>query len=198
MNVHPYPSKAAVATAAAALLVCTSVPAQAATTATAASVSQSVGSGSWGAVATLSTAAPYTTGALKITFTNQGTPGQPSFSPQFFTIGNTGTLPINRAAYTATAVAPSTVQFIVESCNTTWNESTGVCTNGTTAQLLATPAGSSTSSMTSTTVPSTPGANLRLRARVASTGNVPNNSPTTLTVDLAVDRTQVRTATTTG
>ena len=198
MNVLSYTGRAAVAIAAAALPVCTFTAAHAATTATAASASQSVGSGSWGAVATLSTAAPYGTGALKLTFTNQGTPGQPTFAPQFFTVGNTGTLPITQATYTGTAVAPSTVQYIVESCSTTWNESTGACTSGTTTQVLATPAGSSIVSVTSATVPTKPGANLRLRARLASTGSVPNNSTTTLTVGIAVDRTQVRTATTTS
>lgn len=195
---HSYPGRAAVAIAAAALLVCTSTAAQAATIATAASVSQSVGSGSWGAVATLSTAAPYGTGALTLTFTNQGTPGQPSFPPQFFTIGNTGTLPITQAGYTGTAVAPATVQFIIESCNGGWDPINNVCPSGTPTQVLTTPAGSSTVSVTSATVPSSPGASLLLRARVATTGTVPNNSTPTLTAGVTVARSQVRTATTTG
>lgn len=198
MNVHLYPGRAVAAIAAAVLLVCTSTPAEAATAAEASSVSRTVGSGTWGAAATLNTTAPYGTGPLTLTFTNIGSPGQPSFTPQYFTVGNTGTLPLTQASYTGTPDAPSAVKFIVESCSTTWNESTGVCQNGTTTQILAAQGGSPAVPVTSTTVPANAGGSIRLRARVTTSGQIPNHSTTTLTIDVTVNRTQVRSATTTG
>ncbi|UYY83737.1 hypothetical protein OIT41_20535 (plasmid) [Arthrobacter sp. YA7-1] len=196
MNVHHYPGRTAAAIAAAVLLACTSTPAQAATTATASTAAQqTVGSGSWGAVATVNTTAPY--GPLTLTFNNNGNPAHPSFTSRYFTIANTGTLTITAANYTGTASAPSTVQFIVESCSTAWNEPTDTCP-GTPTQILAPAPGSSSSTVTTTTVPASPGAQIRLRARVSTSGNVPKSSTSTLTIGITVDSTQVRDATTTG
>ncbi len=151
-------------------------------------------------MATLRTAAPFGTGQLKLTFRNTGSTTQPSFAPKYFTVGNTGTLPITQASYAGTAVAPSTVQFIVESCSGTWNETTGACQGapGTTTASLTTPWGSSTTSIVSTAVPTGAGTTIRLRARVNVNGTVPNTPTPTLTIGVTVNRTQVRSPTTTG
>ena len=197
MNVHHYPGRAAAAIAAAVLLACTSTPAQAATFANAAA-SQTVSSGSWGAVASLSTAAPYGSGPLTLSFTNNGIPAHPSFTPKYFTIGNTGTIPIMQATYVGTTTAPSTVRFIIESCTSTWNETTGACPGGTVATILTTPTGTSTIPATSGPGPANSGTAIRLRARITFSGNVPKTPAPTLTIGITVDRTQVRTATTTS
>lgn len=199
MNVHHYPSRAAAAIAAAVLLACTSTPAQAATIATTATTSQQTAtSGTWGAVATLNTAAPYGNGPLVLTFTNLGNPATPSFMPQYFTVGNTGNLPITGASYGGSTSAQSSVQFFVESCSGTWNETIGVCLGGTVATVLTTPFGTSAIPATPGPAPATPGAGIRLRARVSFSGNIPNNLTPTLTLSISVDRTQVRTAITTS
>ncbi len=201
MDACRHPGRAGAAVVAAALLVCTSMAAAAAaTTAKVTSASQSVGAGSWGAVATSATDGSSGSGSLLLTFRNAGTTSSPSFAPQLFNVRNTGSLAISRAAYTGTATAPSSVNFIVESCNGTWNEASGACQGspGTLATVLTTPAGSSSATVVSTTVPEHPGAAVRLRATVKFTGNVPNSPATTLTIGVAVDRTYVRAATTTG
>lgn len=199
MNVRSYPCRAAAAIAAAALLVCTSKPAEAATVANAASASQAVGSGTWGAVASQSTAAPYGSGPLTLTFTNTGSSGNPSFKSQYFTVGNTGTLPITAANYTGATAAQSSVRFIIESCSGIWNETNDTCSGGT-ATVLTTAFGTSTITPVAGPAPATSAtAGIRLRARVNTNGSVPNNNPTqTLSLSITVDRTQVRTATTTG
>jgi hypothetical protein len=197
VNVHSYPSRAATAVAAAVLLVCTSTPADA-TTGGAASASQTASSGTWGAVATLSTAAPYGSGPLTLTFTNLGSAGNPSFPPQYFTVGNTGTLPLRAASYGGSTQAQSTVQFLIESCSATWNETTGACPGGTVTTVLTTPAGTSTIPATPGPAPTAAGTGIRLRAKVSLSGNLPNNTTPTLNISITVDRTQVRTATTTG
>ncbi len=197
---HHYPSRAVAAIAAAVLLACTSTPAQAAAIATTSTaVQQAVGSGTWGAVATQSTA-PYAPSSvlLTLTFQNYGNPSSPSFTLQYFTVGNTGNLPITAANYITSTVAQTSVQFIVESCSTTWNETSGTCPGGTVAQVLATQFGSS-SATTPGPAPATPGTGLRLRARVSTNGNVtPNNFSPALTISTNVDRTQVRTAKSNG
>ncbi|MHA7263996.1 hypothetical protein ACX80W_12420 [Arthrobacter sp. TMN-37] len=198
MNVHSYPGRAGAAVAAAALLVCTSTPAAAATTAEASSVLAAVGSGTWAAAASLRTAAPFGPGPLTLTFDNSGSPAHPSFQPQYFTIGNSGTLPLKQVGYTGTAVAPSTVQFIVESCSTGWDENNNVCQGGTPSQVLATQGESPAVPVTSTVVPADPGTSIRLRARIRTSGKVPAKSTTTLTIDVTVNRAQARTATATG
>ncbi|QYF91107.1 hypothetical protein [Arthrobacter sp. PAMC25284] len=139
-------------------------------------------------------------GALLLTFPNKGNTSSPSFAPQFFTVGNTGTVLLSKATYTGTTTAPSSVNFVVESCSGTWNETTGACqgTPGTIAPVLTTPTGSSTASVVSTTVPEHPDTAVRFRATVKFSGNVPNSPATTLTFGVAVDRTYVRAATTTG
>jgi hypothetical protein len=190
VGAHPS-SRAAATLAATALLVCASfTPAQAASTAQAASASVPAGSGNWGAVATTNITAPYGTGALVLPFPNAGTNGQPSFLPQFFTVGNTGTMAITAAGYTATA-SPASVAFVVESCSAGWDEAANTCSvaPGTVLTTAASP-------QTSSTVPTGAGQAIRVRASV--TGTVPKNTTPSLTVGLSVTRAQTRPATTTG
>lgn len=198
MNVHRYSSRAAAAIAAAVLLVCTSTPADAAATANTTSASQTASSGTWGAVATLNTAAPYGSGSLTLSFANNGGVGNPAFTPQYFTVGNTGTLPLTAASYGGSTSAQPNVQFIVESCTTAWNEGTGSCTGGTIATVLTTPTGTSTIPSTLGPAPASSGAGIRLRASAAFNGSVPKTPASTLTISITVDRTQVRAATTTS
>ncbi|GAA4026457.1 hypothetical protein GCM10023063_04120 [Arthrobacter methylotrophus] len=198
---HHYTSRAAAAIAAAVLLACTSTPAQGATIATTSTGSQqAVGSGKWGAVVTPDSAATYAPSPvpLKLTFRNYGHPSSPSFTPQFFTVGNTGNLPITAASYVTSTVAQASVRFIVESCSIGWDEPSGTCPGGTVEQVLATKFGPD-SETTPGPAPATPGTGLRLRARVETNGNVtPNNYDPALTISTNVDRTQVRTATNNG
>ncbi|WP_427006418.1 hypothetical protein [Pseudarthrobacter sp. H2] len=197
MNVHSYVGRAGAAAAAAALLVCTSfTPAEAAVTARATSVSRAAGSGTWGAAATTDPAAPPGS-PLTLAFTNNGNPAHPSFTPQYFTVRNTGTLAITSGTYTLTPAAPDTVGFVVESCSGTWNETADTCT-GTITTTLTAPSGSTPTTTTSPTIPTASGTTIRLRATVNANGNIPNNTTQTLTIAVTVNRTQVRTATTTG
>lgn len=193
MNVHRYSSRAAAAIAAAVLLVCTSTPADAAATANTTSASQTVSSGTWGAVATQSGTAPY--GSLSLSFGNNGTPGNPSFTSEYFTVQNTGTLPLAAASYGGSTTAPSTAQFAIEACSATWNAD--ACPGGTVSTIL-TAQGTSTIQPTAGPVPATSAAVLTLRARVIPTGNVSKSATLTLIINITVDRSQVRSATTTG
>ena len=201
MDVRGYRGRAGAASSVAALLVCTSMAAAtAASTATAPSPSQAVKTGTWAAVAGQAVDGSSGTGALSLTFRNAGNTSNPSFEPQYFNVSNTGSLAISKAAYTGTATAPSSVNFVVESCSGTWNETSGACQGspGTIATVLTTPTGSSSTTVVSTTVPEHPGAALRLKATLKFSGNVPSSPATTLTIGVAVDRTYVRAARTIG
>ncbi|WP_028268109.1 hypothetical protein [Arthrobacter sp. MA-N2] len=197
---HHYPSRAAAAIAAAVLLACTSTPAQAATTATASASyapSQTPTSGTWGAVATQSSSG-FGTGPLALSFTNHGGVGNPSFTPQYFTVGNTGTLFITAANYSGSASVLANVQITLESCSGTWNETSGVCSGGNVTTIFTVSSGSSTIPATLGPAPASPGTGIRLRATASSSGKVAKSPASTLSLDVSVDRTQVRTATTTG
>lgn len=179
----------AVSWAVAALLVCTSLtPADAASTAQAWAVT-TASSGTWGAVATANTSAPYGSGHLVLTFPPR--PGLSSYPPRFFTVGNSGTLPITAATYTATG-APLGASFTIEACSGRWDETANACP-GTTSTIVST----STSPHESAAVPKLAGEALRLRATVAA-GSVAIFSTPTLTVGVSVSRQQVRPASTTG
>lgn len=191
MGAHPS-SRAAAAVAGAALLVCAG-PTQVEAASAAQAVSSQVGasSGGWGAVATTATAAPYSAGAaLVLPFPNAGTNGQPSYPPQFFTVGNTGTLNISAANYAITGT-PTTTTFTVESCNAGWNEAANTCP-GSISSVVTT----LTSPQSSTVVPGGGGQGIRLRASV--TGTIPKNTVPALTIGISVTRAQVRASTTTG
>lgn len=198
MDVHPYTCRAGAAVAAAALLACTSFPpAEAAVTARTASTSQAANSGTWGAAASLKAAPPYGTGSLTLTFTNSGPPGKPSFEPQYFTVGNTGTLHLTAADYTATTTAPASVHFVIDYCTGVWNA--GTCAGGSSTTFLTTPGGSSTTNLAGARAPGSPTTNLQLRATAVATGQVRNSDPPqTLTIDVRVNRIHVRAATTAG
>ncbi|XAS68275.1 hypothetical protein V3C33_02815 [Micrococcaceae bacterium Sec5.7] len=180
-------SRAVAAVPATALLLCLAVtPAQATGKAEARSVSQQAGAGSWGAVATTNTAAPYGTGPLALQFTGLLLVLP---SPKFFNVANTGTLTLTGATYTATTTQPAAV---VEACSTSWNESNNTCPSGTITQIVQTGTGPSAS----TFVPVNAGAAIRLRARITSLLSL--GIAATVTIGVSVDRGQVRTATTTS
>jgi hypothetical protein len=184
-------SRTAATLAATALLVCASLtPAEAASTAQASSAGVAASSGAWGAVATTNTAAPYGTGALVLSFPNAGTNGQPSYPPQFFTVGNTGTINLTAATYTATGT-PATASFTIESCSGAWNETANTCP-GTITTVITT----AMSPQTSTAVPAGAGQSIRLRAKV--TGTIAKFTVPSLTLGVSVTRAQARAATTTG
>jgi hypothetical protein len=191
VSVHAPSGRVGAAAAVTALLLCTSLaPADAAGAAHAASPASTVSSASWGAVATASTAAPFGTGPLVLTFTNTGNNGQPVFPAKYFTVANTGTLGITGAIYSA-AAAPSTFNFRIEACASGWNEAADTCAAGRTT-VLDTPA----SSLLSSTVPAAAGSSIRLRASVTVHPKTPPNP--TLTVGVDVTRAQVRAGTVTG
>ena len=191
MNVHPTSSRAGVAAAVTALLLCTSLAAAAAaSSAQATSTTAAATSGSWGAVATTSTAAPYGTGPVVLNFPNGGTTGQGNGlkePAQFFTVGNSGTLSLASASYTV-QVSDPTVTFSVDACSTGWDEANNSCSTSFTVLI------NKTASVTSSTVATVPGTGIRLRARLTS--RAPNNTKVTVNVD--VTRDQVRAATTTS
>ena len=191
MDVHSRSSRAGAAAAVTALLLCTSLGAADAASSARATATRAVTSGGWGAVATTSSTAPFATGTLSLPLLNTaGNNGNPVYSPRFFTIGNTGTLSITGAVYTATA-SPAGATFKVEACSVTWNEAAGTCA-GTLSTVLDTPA----TKLVSSIVPTAPGSGIRLRASVS--GSIPKNTTPTLTFDVEVARNQTRTATVTG
>lgn len=191
MSVHLTSSRTAAAAAVTGLLLCTSLAAaDAAGTAQASSPSRTVSSANWGAVATTRTAAPYGTGSLPLRFSNTGKDAALVDESKFFTVGNTGTLAIAGATYTATA-SPGTLVLRIEACSGTWNEAAGSCT-GSVSTVLQTPA----SEMASSTVPTGAGTATRLRAGI--TGLVPAHTAPTLTIGVHVSRDQVRAASITG
>ena len=193
MSVHSPSSRAGAAVSVTALLLCTSLgAADAASSAQAASASTIASSASWGAVATTSTAAPYSPGPLVLTFPTGATGhGNGLREPaQFFTVGNSGTLTLSAATYTVTSVATNSapVAFSVDYCSTGWNESANTCS-------VPFAVVTSTSAPTlSAVAPSAPGTGLRLRARLTGT----SSRSTAVTINLEVARAQVRAATTTG
>ena len=93
--------------------------------------SETVASGSWAAVATTATSAPYGTGALNLTFTGSGGPPP---AAQYFSLVNTGTLALTGATVSL-SVTPGT-NTVLEVCTTLWNA--GNCLGGTITTLLQT------------------------------------------------------------
>ena len=175
-------SRAGAAAALTALLLGTSLAAaDAAGSARTASTTTLVTSGSWGAVATTKTSAPYGTGPLVLGFTLLGT------STRYFNVVNTGALPLNAAMITATTRGNTAV---IEACSTTWNETFGTCPSGTITTVTTT----STSPATLTASLPAYGSTIRLRARITDLLTV--NSTVSVSVD--VSRAQARAATRTG
>ena len=139
-------------------------------------------SGSWGAVATTASAAPYGTGSLVLTYAKNGTKAP---APQYAWLVNTGTFAITTISTTVT----STVAGKLETCSTTWNESTGACTGGT-ITILDTNATGATSRAVSLA------AGARTRVKASLTAGL-STATATLTVSVAVARTGTRAGTTT-
>lgn len=181
MDVHSISSRAGAAAVATALLLCTSLPASdAASSAQAASETTAVTSGSWAAVATTRTTAPYGTGPLALTFTLLGT------GTKYFTVVNTGTLPLSGGTFTATTTASSAA---IEACSTTWSESNGTCPSGVITTVTSTGAGAKPFSAP---LPAS-GSSIRLRARITSL-----QVDSIVTVSVQITRAQARAATISG
>ena len=158
--------------------------AAAATKASATSVSQAAGSGSWKVVATQLGSAPYVNAALTLTFAKS------SVTPQYLWSVNTGILPLIGTTYTLTT---SSTAIKLESCSTTWNESTGVCTSGTITSIVTT----LTSPISTALAAAVPQA-VASRDRLKVTPTATPAAATTVTVSITVSRAQARTATTTN
>ncbi|NKX53853.1 hypothetical protein [Arthrobacter mobilis] len=141
---------------------------------------QGVSSGIWGAVATTATQAPYGSGPLALRFNASLLAAPP---PQFFTLGNTGTLRLTGATFTATA---STGTAVLEVCSTVWNETNNTCPQGTVTEV----ARSGTAAYSASISPVNGGGSTRVRARV-TTAII---SASDVGVSVSVSRAQVRTA----
>lgn len=172
-------SRAGAAAAATALLLCTSLAAaDAANSAHAVTTRMSVASGSWAALATTKTTAPYGNGPLKLTFSGLLPPSQ------YFTVVNTGTQPLVGQIYKASTSGNSVE---IQTCSTAWNESNDSCS------VLPTTVPSNGSSAFTAALPAT-GSKIRLRARIIGA----QLSSSTVTISVNVTRAQVRAATITG
>jgi hypothetical protein len=160
--------------------------AAAASGAATASASQTTGSGSWAALATQQSSAPYLTSALTLTFAAALT----TPPPQYFWVVNSGTITLTRAGYTVTETGAVGVTATVQACTGgTWNESTNTCSGS-----ITTVATSGAGATLSTSAPTAGGSKVRLRALL----NLPPTLAAALvTVSVAVARTDARAATTT-
>lgn len=183
MDVHFPSSRAGAAAAATALLLCTSLTAaDGASSAQAVSRKGTVISGSWGAVASTSKGPDYGTGPLQLTFFAFDT------RPQYFSVVNTGTIPLTAQTIRATTNSSSAV---VEACSTTWNEIDGSCSSGgSIIKVITTDLGSTVlvSSLQDH------GASIRLRAQPVGS----NLLGSRVTINVEVTRTQARAATVSG
>jgi hypothetical protein len=182
VDVHNLSSRAGAAVVVSSLLLCTSLAtADAASSAQVASAPTTVTSGTWGAVATTNTTAPFGTGPLALTFTLGGP------SRQYFNAVNAGTLPLIAESFKITTTAGSA---IIEACSTTWTESNGRCPSGVITTVTTSGAG-----YTSFSAPlPAAGSSIRLRARVTGLQLLDS----TVTINVEVTRAQARAAATTG
>jgi hypothetical protein len=161
-----------------ALLLCTSLAAADAASSAQAASAAAVSSSNWGAVATVSTAPPYGTDPLTVTFSGLLS------APQYFNLVNTGTLPLTAVTIEATTTRGAAA---IQACATAWNETLDICPSG--AVTVATSgAGPTPYNAPMPTV----GSSIRLRASVTSGRNF------TMTIGVNVTRAQVRAASVTG
>jgi hypothetical protein len=144
-------------------------------------------SGVWAALPTQAASAPYVPAALALTFAVSAlTP-----RPQYFWVVNTGTVSLTRASYTVTETGAPGLSATVQACvGGTWNETTDACSGGVITAVAASGAGATSS----TAVPASPSAQLRLRAVLSG---APAVSVAVVTTSIAVARTDARSASTT-
>ncbi|NKX49451.1 hypothetical protein HER39_02415 [Arthrobacter deserti] len=142
---------------------------------------QGVSSGIWGAVATTAAQAPYGNGPLALRF-NASLLAPPP--PQFFTLGNTGTLRLTAATFTVTA---TTGTAVLEVCSTAWNETNNTCPQGTITEVVR----SGTAPRSASISPVNGGGTIRARARITSA----IVSASDVGISVSVNRAQVRAAT---
>jgi hypothetical protein len=150
------------------------------------SASVATTSGTWAALPTQLGSAPYVPSALTLTFAVAVTTPR----PQYFWVVNTGTVSLTKATYTVTETGSLGVTATVEACvGGSWNETTDTC-SGTITPVATSGAGATSS----TVVPASASAQLRLRARLNA---APAVVAAVVTTSVAVSRTDARTATTT-
>lgn len=153
---------------------------------------ETVGSGSWGVVATQSTSSPPPTGPLALTVTNN--------NPFYFSVVNDGTTSITSITYNVTLTATNT-KLTLAVCSVAWNQGgAGTCSGTTTTVdtwIKGTAGGGqvvSGTSVNSTTVPAAATAKINLRGTPGGVGG----SGTTLTINMSVASNQLRAAQTTN
>ena len=142
---------------------------------------QQLGSGQWGAAPS----------ATALSFGTQGT------QQIFFTVANSGTLPLVGATYAVSGAnfKVGMTMSLLACVGGTWNISTGACTGGQ-AQTIVSTTGTATSASVSTAglLPTAVGATVTLEALL-------NKAPAKTTVgfvSVSVDRSQARAATVTN
>lgn len=113
-------------------------------------------SASWSVVATTSSAAPYGSGPLALSFRKAAKAAPPAY----VNLVNTGSVTTRQAQY-ALSVTPLQ-DVVLEGCTGTWDERRDTCSG--TVVLLTT----ALLPTTSTFVPSAPGSQLRVRVRLTS------------------------------
>jgi hypothetical protein len=140
----------------------------------------------WAALPTQAGSAPYTPTALALTFAVAAT----TPPPQYFWVVNTGTVSLTKANYTVTETGALGLTATVQACvGGSWNESTGTCSG--TVTTVATSGGGATSS---TVVPASPSAQVRLRAILSGP---PALTAAVVTTSITVARADARAASTT-
>jgi len=150
------------------------------------STSVTTTSGIWAALPTQLGSAPYVPSALTLTFAVAVTTPR----PQYFWVVNTGTVALSKATYTVTETGALGVTATVEACvGGSWDETTDACSG--TITTVATSSGGATSS---TVVPGSASAQVRLRAKL---NGAPAVTAAVVTTSVAVARTDARAATTT-
>jgi hypothetical protein len=144
-------------------------------------------SASWGALPTQAASAPYVPAALALTFAVAATTPR----PQYFWVVNTGTVSLTRASYTVTETGAPGLTATVQACvGGSWNETTDACSGS-----ITTVATSGAGATSSTAVPASPSAQLRLRAMLSG---APLATAAVVTTSIAVARTDARAASTTN
>ena len=123
--------------------------------------------GTWSAVATTQASPPWPTGPLTVSARRN--------APAYFSVVNTGTLPLVSAHYAVTSTPATTVDL--EVCSAGWDVQRGRCQG----QVTVLPAGTSTS-----VVPAGPGQLLSVRASVRTT------TATSVRVEVVLPRSSVR------
>jgi len=168
------------------------VPALAGAGGVARSPAQSLGSGSWSAVATTASSAPFGSGALSLLF------GVLNTQVIYFNVVNTGALTLTGATYTLSGTSlPGNSTLAVSACvGGTWNQATDTCVGGALTTVLSSTGAVSSQSVSSAGLfPAAPGVSVQLQVTLSK--NAAANALGTIGVSVTRS-TQVRAATSTN